>query len=423
MPAGGTPYFAPAALFILFRDSIEAAVILTVILQFLQKTNQNHLRKQVFVGVAGGVVASIAVGIIITVSFKQAKTNIFEGKNEMQFEAAVNFIASFFVTLVAFAMLRMVQMQAKWEIKLQKATEEMKLAGIEASAPKSGKYVLGLLAFSALFREGVEAFIFLAGVAQAEPQALPIPGLIGILLGVIAGYFFFYTGKQAKLMVFFWASCFVLLLIGAGMFSRAFHELQEMGSFGQYWEIEEEEEEEEGGEAEEGSEMAVFDFAAYTTDFGVGDVEPKPSWANVPLADWRKCCSSSENEFFVLLREIFGYSDAPTRMEVVSYCAYWIMVMALLSYKQLKGTLYGKHLKKDDGEDEEGKAVEGAGVDEEDPKTAIKVAQMADGSAAPNGWRPVGEALEQSDIIHERESQGAEGPKKRAVPVTAGGAA
>lgn len=34
---------------------------------------------------------------------------------------------------------------------------------------------------------GVETFVFMAGVAQADPTSLPIPGIVGVIIGIICG--------------------------------------------------------------------------------------------------------------------------------------------------------------------------------------------------------------------------------------------
>lgn len=66
------------------------------------------------------------------------------------------------------------------------------LAQIESG--KWRNYSVFLLAFSATLREGIESVIFLAGVTSStSATAIPIPGIIGIILGLAVGVFLYYS--------------------------------------------------------------------------------------------------------------------------------------------------------------------------------------------------------------------------------------
>ena len=59
---------------------------------------------------------------------------------------------------------------------------------------KKNKWGIGLLAFTTTLREGLESVIFLTGVTAGIPlKAVPIAGLVGILLGVSVGVLLYYT--------------------------------------------------------------------------------------------------------------------------------------------------------------------------------------------------------------------------------------
>jgi high-affinity Fe2+/Pb2+ permease len=42
----GNDYFSVTAMFVMFRECMEAAVILAVLLQYVSKTGKTHLKKQ-----------------------------------------------------------------------------------------------------------------------------------------------------------------------------------------------------------------------------------------------------------------------------------------------------------------------------------------------------------------------------------------
>jgi len=55
-------YFNPASCFIGFREAMEACVIMSVMLNMLQKTGNAPLKKWVWYGAAAGIAFSIIIG-------------------------------------------------------------------------------------------------------------------------------------------------------------------------------------------------------------------------------------------------------------------------------------------------------------------------------------------------------------------------
>jgi high-affinity Fe2+/Pb2+ permease len=43
---GGDDYFSVTAMFVMFRECMEAAVIMAVLLQYVARTGKTHLKKQ-----------------------------------------------------------------------------------------------------------------------------------------------------------------------------------------------------------------------------------------------------------------------------------------------------------------------------------------------------------------------------------------
>ena len=272
-------------------------------------------------------------------------------------------VACVMITVVAFAMLRMLYLHLKWQAKLEAATQQQ----------GQNKYALFLVAFTAVFREGVEAVIFITGVSQANPEAIPIPGLLGIVVGTVFSYIVFFGSKPVDIRWFMYITSFIMFAIGAGLLSRGIHEFQEMGAFGYYGE-------EEGEASEESS-------GSSDTTYVAEEVPPPLSWANVKLGDFTACCSAEDDStsFYALLRAIFGYSDAPTRLEIITYMLYWGYVMLALAYKAWRGTLWGKFAPKAGGEssaelaelaaaDEE--KAQGKGIEELEPPPCEEVAEL-----------------------------------------------
>jgi high-affinity iron transporter len=166
-----TNYFNVGAFFVLFREAVEATIILSVLLRYVDKTVLDEtlrlkLRKQVWYGSLAGIILSIIVGIALTVVFYVIGKDLF-GEAEPLYEGIMMSIAVLLLTWLAFRMLKINVLVAKWERKIQKTTTEAEIAqklGNMNSLSLTNAYSLAILAFTVVVREGLEAVIFIAGV-------------------------------------------------------------------------------------------------------------------------------------------------------------------------------------------------------------------------------------------------------------------
>lgn len=110
-------WFSVVALFIMFRETVEASIICGVLLQFLARMKP-MLRRAVWWGVASGVTVSIIFGVIFIAIYYTAQQNLFKGKNRDWFKGIVSYIAAALITYLGFAMLRFLGWEAKWKRKL-----------------------------------------------------------------------------------------------------------------------------------------------------------------------------------------------------------------------------------------------------------------------------------------------------------------
>ncbi|MEW5313705.1 MAG: hypothetical protein WDW38_005248 [Sanguina aurantia] len=301
-----TSYFSVITMLIIMRETMEVSIIIAIMLQLMTRLNLAQLRRQVWLGAIAGVVISISLGVIFIAVFYVAQKNLFSGDSEAKFKGSMSWIAAVLVTVLAFAMLRFYTMEARMKTKLQNATL--------TSMQTSQRWPIFILACTAVFREGIETVVFLAGISteiDAPANSMPAAVVVGIILGIIVGAVVYYTGRSIQsIFWFFAASCIFMLFIGAGLVPNGTHEFAEAGVFGVF-------------EVEEGSEEQL-------------------SWSNTPLYDWSGCCSSDEDTtFFGFMRTLFGYYSSPTKLMVLLYWMYWTGVLCLLAWKLFRGTLYG----------------------------------------------------------------------------------
>jgi hypothetical protein len=65
-------------------------------------------------------------------------------------------------------------------------------------------------------------------------------------------------------------------------------------------------------------------------------------WANRVLWDTSGCCNPNTNEFWSLVRALFGYQDQPMNLQLLYYCLFWGMTLGLLALKWRNGSLTDK---------------------------------------------------------------------------------
>lgn len=181
----------------------------------------------VWIGAAAGVGVALIVGVVFIVLFYVANNSIFTGNAENLFKGFIFYIAVLLIVYVSFHMLKFYNLEKKWRYKLEQAFKEREVgagAGLEGgacmlgvswSAPtpprtessipvcapaitqgmkKSYRYTVAFLAFSATVREGIESVLFLTGVSGGQGiTSVIIPGIVGAILGLIAGCIIFYT--------------------------------------------------------------------------------------------------------------------------------------------------------------------------------------------------------------------------------------
>ncbi|MCO5573176.1 hypothetical protein L7F22_026942 [Adiantum nelumboides] len=170
--------FSVPAFFILFRETLEASIILSVMLALTNKivekgATRKRMRRQVWLGVGLGVALSLVAAVVFLSLYYTVAKEAWED-SEALWEGIFGLIAVVLITLMAFSMIRVDTWRAKWEKKLTKVTVEAlnKEGDLER---KRNKYALFLIPFTVVLREGVEAVIFLRRRPGGLRHRLPHP--------------------------------------------------------------------------------------------------------------------------------------------------------------------------------------------------------------------------------------------------------
>lgn len=251
------------------REGLEASLVVSILATFLVKSGHKDRLKLVWAGVAAAVAVAVAgwalLQFITSLTAKSFTTQETIG-------GVMSIVAVGFVTWMIFWM-------RKASRSIARELRERMGAALEV-----GPYAVVLLAFLAVFREGIEtAFIVYASAATAT-TATPFVGvLLGLATAVALGFAIYRGAVKINLGVFFNWTGALLILVAAGIFAYGFHDLQE----------------------------ANLLPGLQTLAFDISHIIPPDSW------------------YGVVLKGIFNFNPSPTVIELTAWLVYLIPVLVL----------------------------------------------------------------------------------------------
>jgi len=260
---------------ITFREVLEAALIVGIILGFLVRTGQTRYNNVVYIGVISGIVASIIVALIFT-----SLAGGFTGRAEEIFEG---------ITMLAGALL--LTTMILWMMKQKHIARELEHR-VSTELSEAHKFGLFSLVFIAVLREGVETVIFLSAASLVSTNNTVIGALAGIITAIFLGYAIFVGSMKINIKRFFTITSILLILFAAGLVAHGVHELQE---------------------------ATMIPTAI------------EHLWEMNPPANLDGSYSILHEEGYIgsILKGLFGYNGNPSLIEVLSYFVYLVVVFLL----------------------------------------------------------------------------------------------
>lgn len=261
------------------REGLEAALIVGIVFGVLRKMNRRRQMRIVWLGVAAAAVASLAVALAL-----EAVGAEFEGATEQVFEGLTLLLAAGVLTWMIF------WMQREGGHIQQRLTADVRAATAQDAG--RGNLSLFLLAFLAVFREGVELALFLVAATFAtSPGQTLIGAIIGLLAAAALGYLVFAGAVRLNLKQFFRVTSLLLIVFAAGMVAYGVHELVEASIL-----------------------PALID-PVYNIGGQLSD-QAGPG---------------------LLLKTLFGYNANPALLETIAYLAYFAVIWAVLRFQRKSG--------------------------------------------------------------------------------------
>ncbi|HET8551438.1 MAG TPA: FTR1 family protein [Gammaproteobacteria bacterium] len=256
---------------IVFREVLEAALVICVVLAAVKGVPKRGIWVSlgVLAGVAGACVVAALTGEIAAAA---------SGRGQEIFEAAVLFIA--------------VAMLGWHNIWMSRHGKEIAThvneVGRDIVSGKRSLSVLFVVTALAVLREGSEVVLFLYGIAAAGAQPAPmmVGGAIGVALGAAVGAVLYFGLLRIPVKHLFRVTGWLILLLAAGMASRAAAYLAQAGFL-------------------PAIKSAVWDTSGVLTDHSI---------------------------FGSMLHVLIGYDPRPSMMQLIFYAATLILIGGLMRW-------------------------------------------------------------------------------------------
>jgi len=257
-----------ATLVIFLREGVEASMIVAILLAYLNRLGKREHFRDVFIGVGAALLLATTAGVVVYTTVRS-----YDGtRGQTIFETFTYLLAAGVLTYMTF-----------WMRNHARSLSKELRARAEAALDGRARWGLGLLAFQAVGREGLETVVFtLAIVFSTSPIGAVSGAAIGLAGALGIAFVIYRLGHKLNLGRFFTVIGVLLMVFAAGLLADAVENLQQLG-----W-------------------LPVLDL---------------PMWHSGRLL-------SESSALGDVLHSFFGYSDAPTPLQLLVYLAYLAIVIA-----------------------------------------------------------------------------------------------
>ena len=199
-----------AEFIIVFREVLEASLVVGIIYLIIEKTNKTSHFTKLWYAVFVSILASIVVGFLVI----QAKNSLGNDSTQALFEAIFLYLTAFLIWYVIF-----------WLSK--NVSDKKVLEGQALNAMELSSWGIFFVVFFAILREGFETAIFLISSFSITGTFSYLGFFTGALLAILIGYLIVAQGRKINLRSVFKYTTLLLVFLSAGMVAYGTHEAEE----------------------------------------------------------------------------------------------------------------------------------------------------------------------------------------------------
>jgi high-affinity iron transporter len=205
-----------ATFVVTLREAFEAALLLGIVYAYLDRIAARAQYHWVTLGGALGLLASVALGIAVS---------LLSGP---LLDLGPDLVAA----VVMLAAVVLITWHGWWMRQHAQALQGDLQRRLDGARSTQRLWIVGLIAFTGVFREGAETVLFLWGL-MSQVNVTGWGGMSGGVLGVLAaailGWAVFRGGRRLSLSRFFTVTSLLLLVVAAGLFSSGVGRLIGLG--------------------------------------------------------------------------------------------------------------------------------------------------------------------------------------------------
>jgi high-affinity iron transporter len=199
-----------SALLVALREGVEAALVVGIVLVYLNRTGRRALAPYAWMGVGAAVACSFVAAVLLQ------RWQV----NEDGFEGLMMIVAAVLVVTMIIWMNRIAR-SLKKEI-------EQRVEGYASRTTRAAGIGIGIFVFTMVLREGAELVLILRAVELSSAGIEVWIGTgVGILLSVLVGLFFFQGTLKIPLGRFFAVTSTILMVVAFQLGLTGVHELSE----------------------------------------------------------------------------------------------------------------------------------------------------------------------------------------------------
>ena len=199
-----------ATLVIFLREGVEASMIIAILLAYLNRIGRRDHFRDVFIGVGAALILATAGGAIAYATIRS-----YDGSRAQTiFETVTYLVAATVLTYMTF-----------WMRNHARSLSKELRARADAALDGRARWGLGLLAFQAVGREGLETVVFTLAIIFSTSAAGALSGAaIGLAGSLVIAFVIYRLGHRLNLARFFTVIGVLLMVFAAGLLADSVRE-------------------------------------------------------------------------------------------------------------------------------------------------------------------------------------------------------